>query len=52
MKTLLPKIFLFVFAVVLFASCQQRALCPAYSSISTKATPKSEFVKEQISLGR
>ncbi|WP_242918577.1 hypothetical protein [Pontibacter liquoris] len=40
MKSLLAKLFLFLFVVVLTASCQQQGTCPAYAQYALKTMKK------------
>ena len=49
MKTLLPKLLLFIFAVALFASCQslQQTSCPAYSHKTMKPMYKPTFYSDK-----
>ncbi|CAM3524097.1 hypothetical protein POKO110462_07080 [Pontibacter korlensis] len=45
MKTLLPKLLLFVLAVVVFSSCRQ-TYCAAYASHKDKPLHKATFLKD------
>ncbi|WP_266205379.1 hypothetical protein [Pontibacter kalidii] len=45
MKTLLPKLLLFIFVVAFFSSCQQ-SYCPAYASHKDKPLYKPTFLKD------
>jgi len=46
MKILLLKALLFIFTLVLFASCQQHS-CPAYSNINYKQANKPVFLADK-----
>lgn len=46
MKKLLPKLLIFIFALGIFASCQQGTTCPAYGK-SYKSGKKPTFLRDR-----